>query len=86
MANYRVICAFNDILDNSFLYSIGDTYPRKGMYPAEGRIQELMSGDNRQGKPLIEPIAENVKNTENSAADVDVKPLKRKRGKKNDND
>ena len=77
MGEYRVICAFNDVSDNSFLYSIGDVYPREGIHPTESRIQELMSSNNRQGKPLIERIADGT---------VEEKPLKKKRGKKNDND
>ena len=79
MMKYRVINAFNDIYDNLFLYSVGDAYPREGTQPSEGRISELLSDKNKQGKPLIEAIG--VESAENAE-----KPLKKKRGKRNDDD
>lgn len=68
---YRVICAFNDLKDNRRLYPIGAVYPREGIQPTEDRIAELLSGNNKLGKPLIEEVAED-------------KPNRKKRGKKNE--
>lgn len=68
---YRVICAFNDLKDNGRLYPIGAVYPREGIQPTEDRIAELLSSNNKLGKPLIEETAED-------------KPNRKKRGKKNE--
>ena len=70
---YRVICAFNDLTDNGRLYPIGAVYPREGIQPTGDRINELLTNRNRLNKPLIEEIAEE-------------KPIRKKRGKKNEND
>ncbi len=69
---YRVICAFNDLTDNRRLYPIGAVYPREGIQSTEDRIAELLSSNNKLGKPLIEEITED-------------KPIRKKRGKKNEN-
>lgn len=67
---YRVINAFNDLLDSGHLYTLGSVYPREGYTPSEQRIAELLGSDNKQGKPLISVESES----------------KKKRGKKNEND
>lgn len=67
---YRVINAFNDLLDSGRLYTLGSVYPREGYTPSERRIAELLGSDNKQGKPLIA---------------VESEP-KKKRGKRNEND
>ena len=69
---YRVICAFNDLLDSGRLYKLDSVYPREGYTPSEQRITELLGSDNKQGKPLIAVV-------------VESEP-KKKRGKRNEND
>lgn len=70
---YKVIVPFVDLTDNGFLYTVGAVYPRTGVQPAEERIQQLATNDNKQGKPLIEAIAETPK------------PVKKRRKKYEDN-
>lgn len=59
---YKVIKAFTDMQDNNYAYDPKDpsrnTYPRKGLNVLQSRINELASGKNRQGVPLIEEIPE----------------------------
>ena len=55
---YKVIKYFTDLHDNGYPYSVGDTYPRKGMTATEGRIAELAGSNNKQGQPLIELVEE----------------------------
>lgn len=78
---YRVISAFNDILDSGFLYSVGDAYPRKGAQTTDERIAELSGSNNKQHKPLIEAVV-----VEAVADEEIIVPARRKRGKKNEND
>ena len=60
---YRVIKAFTDLKDNNHAYSVGDTFPHKGVDVDAERIAELASDKNRLGVPLIEEIAEKPKRT-----------------------
>lgn len=58
---FKVIKAFCDLQDATetksgivyHQYNVGDSYPRKGLNPSEGRIAELSGSDNAQGTPLI---------------------------------
>lgn len=50
---YDVIVLFTDLQDNSYLYKVGDTYPRAGYKPTDKRIAELSGSSNKRGKPLI---------------------------------
>lgn len=50
---YKVIKYFTDLQDNNYPYGVGDVYPREGLSVSDERIKELMSKDNKQGKPLI---------------------------------
>lgn len=75
---YRVISAFNDLLDGGFLYNVGDAYPRRGTQTTDKRTAELLGSDNKQHKPLIEAVDVESK-TEEAA-----KPARKKRGKKNE--
>lgn len=68
---FEVICSFTDLQDNRHIYSVGDVYPRQGYQPDKNRIEELTTDNNRLHKPLI-------RNTE-------VRPARKKRGKKNEN-
>lgn len=61
---YRVIKDFADLNDFKktksgnvyYEYSVGDTYPRRGMSPSAERIAELSGSNNKQGVPLIELV------------------------------
>lgn len=53
MAKYVVVHEFADMQDGGFVYTAGDTYPRKGVKPSEIRVAELLSSTNRIGEPLI---------------------------------
>ena len=55
---YKVIKYFTDLQDNNFAYEVGDEYPRKGFSVMPSRIEELVTGKNRRGEPLIEEINE----------------------------
>ena len=61
---YQVIKEFYDLQDATDTksgviyhhYQVGDTYPRKGLNPSEGRVTELAGPDNAQGRPLIQAV------------------------------
>jgi len=59
---YKVIVYFEDLQDKNRPYNIGDTYPRKGLKPSDERIEELATGKNIRGIPLIK--AEETKSKE----------------------
>jgi len=50
---YRVVKFFTDLQDNNHAYNVGDEFPREGMSVDIDRINLLLSGNNRQGTPLI---------------------------------
>ena len=87
---YRVIRLFTDLQDDGHKYSVGDTYPRRGVVATGERIAELASDKNRQGVPLIEEITETVPETaaevaaedtvEDEVPDIERKPKRKKRG------
>jgi hypothetical protein len=52
---YKVIRAFRDIQDDHRVYRKEDTFPAKGKVSKE-RITELLSTENKVGKPLIEQL------------------------------
>ena len=53
---YKVVKRFADLKDNSRIYEVGDTYPRKNFKPSDERIAELASDKNKQGAPLIKEV------------------------------
>jgi len=53
---YKVIRKFKDLQDSNYIYNVGDTYPRKGKRPKKERIEELLSSNNKVGKPLIAEV------------------------------
>ena len=69
---YTVIKHFTDLQDGKYKYSDGDAYPREGYTPSEERIAELAGSDNKQGRPLIEAVAE-------VAEEPEEKPKRRRR-------
>ena len=57
---YKVIHFFTDLQDNGHKYSAGDKFPRTGLAVSEKRLKELATVNNKQGKPLIELVRDNV--------------------------
>lgn len=57
---YKVIHFFTDLQDNGHEYSAGDKFPRTGFSVSENRLKELATVNNKQGKPLIELVRDNV--------------------------
>lgn len=53
---YRALEYFKDLKDNGFVYRAGDIFPRNGYKPSESRIAELLSVNNRRGRPVIGKI------------------------------
>ena len=53
---YKVIEYFTDLQDNGYAYNVGDEYPRQGYKPSEGRIQELLTTNNKRHMVFIKPI------------------------------
>lgn len=51
---------FKDLQDQNHVYRKGDYYPRKGRAKKE-RVEELTTGQNAHGVPLIEEIQDNSK-------------------------
>ena len=58
--SYKVIHYFEDLKDFNHPYNVGDIFPRIGMNVTENRLKELSSNKNKQGKPLIEKIDDEV--------------------------
>lgn len=58
---YKVIVYFEDLQDKNYPYKVGDTYPRKGLKPTHERIEELASGKNIRGIPLIKAESKSKK-------------------------
>lgn len=58
MASYKVISRFADMLDDGYIYDVGDIYPREGLEVSDARYNELSSTRNKAGKTLITKIAE----------------------------
>ncbi|WEQ79935.1 HeH/LEM domain-containing protein [Streptococcus dysgalactiae subsp. equisimilis] len=70
---YTVKARFFDLLDNSFLYEVGDSFPRKGYEPSKERLESLLSSNNTEHKPFIE-----VSGNGNSLDGLKVDELKAK--------
>ncbi|QBX27352.1 Rho termination factor N-terminal domain-containing protein [Streptococcus parauberis] len=51
--SYKVEERFFDLLDNSFVYEVGDVFPRKGYEPTKERLDSLLSSNNAYRKPFI---------------------------------
>ena len=71
---YKVINKFTDLEDGGYVYQIGDTYPRAGYKPSDGRIDELSNYTNKQKKPLIQPL-----NEKGTRPATEVKKTRKKR-------
>ena len=57
---YKVINFFTDLQDFNHPYKVGDVFPRQGMNVSEERLKELAGSRNKQGKPLIAKIEEEI--------------------------
>lgn len=57
---YKVISFFTDLQDFNHPYKVGDVFPRQGMNVSEERLKELAGSRNKQGKPLIEKVEEEI--------------------------
>lgn len=53
---YQVIKRFVDICDNGHVYHVGDEYPHHMRSVSMTRINELASGRNAHGVPLIREV------------------------------
>jgi hypothetical protein len=84
---YKCIIFFKDLHDKSFEYRPGDIFPRSGLKVSKERIEELLSTNNRRGKPLIEKVEETeLKDAIVETQIVDTpKAAKPKRGRKKKN-
>lgn len=78
---YKVIRFFDDLQDNNYRYNVGDTFPRVGVGVSDTRLNELASGANKQGRPLIQFVEDKTEAKENPAA-ADEKPKKASTGKR----
>lgn len=65
---YEVIHYFTDLQDFDHPYHVGDIFPRSGMKVSEQRLKELSSSKNKQHKPLIKAIEDEI--TEFSDDDI----------------
>lgn len=68
---YKVIKYFTDLQDNEYAYNVGDPFPREGLTVSKERLTELSTDNNRQNKPLIERVEEQV-----NYSDMKVSELK----------
>lgn len=55
---YKVIHFFTDLQDDNHAYNVGDTFPRSGVAVSDARLAELAGTHNKQGRRLIEKVAE----------------------------
>lgn len=62
---YKVIHYFTDLQDNEYPYNVGDTFPRDGLTVSEERLKELSGSDNKQHKPLIKFVEEELPFSDN---------------------
>lgn len=60
---YKVIAYFTDLQDFNHAYNVGDTFPRAGLTVTQKRLDELSGSNNRQHKPLIQEVRDDVKYT-----------------------
>ena len=57
---YEVIHYFTDLQDNEYPYNVGDVFPRDGLTVSEERLKELSGSNNKQHKPLIKFVEEEL--------------------------
>lgn len=57
---YEVIHYFTDLQDNEYPYNVGDIFPRDGLTVSDERLKELSGSNNKQHKPLIKFVEEEL--------------------------
>ena len=62
---YEVIHYFTDLQDNEYPYNVGDIFPRDGLTVGEERLKELSGRNNKQHKPLIKFVEEELPFSDN---------------------
>lgn len=62
---YEVIHYFTDLQDNEYPYNVGDAFPRYGLTVSEARLKELSGSNNKQHKPLIKFVEEELPFSDN---------------------
>lgn len=62
---YKVIHYFTDLQDNEHPYNVGDVFPRDGLTVGEERLKELSGSKNKQHKPLIKLVEEELPFSDN---------------------
>lgn len=67
---YKVIEFFTDLQDFNHPYNAGDLFPRAGKVVSEERLQELSGFQNRQRRPLIEPVIDAFGYANNNVPDT----------------
>lgn len=63
---YEVIHYFTDLQDNEHPYNVGDVFPRDGLTVSEERLKELLGSNNKQHKPMIKFVEEELPFTDNN--------------------
>lgn len=58
--SYKVIHYFTDMQDFNHPYNVGDEFPRNGLKVTDERLKQLSSKYNRQKKPLIELVTDEI--------------------------
>lgn len=72
---FEVISFFTDLQDGDHRYNVGDVYPRSGLAVTEERYKELASSNNKQHRPLIKYVADEVAGEDAVAATVPVEEV-----------
>lgn len=62
---YEVIHYFTDLQDNEYPYNVGDIFPHDGLTVSEERLKELSGSNNKQHKPLIKLVEEELPFSDN---------------------
>lgn len=57
---YKVIHYFTDLQDFDHPYNVGDIFPRNGLTVSAERLKELSGSNNKQHKPLIKFVEEEM--------------------------
>ena len=56
MKAYKVVHSFADLLDDAYVYHVGDEFPRRGVIVKPERYEELAGTNNKLGRVLIEQV------------------------------
>lgn len=76
---YKAIVEFYDLQDKGYKYRVGDSFPRPDFSVSDDRIAELLSNNNKMGKPLLEKVGktkvEKKETTEVTNEDIKSMPF-----------